>query len=692
MDSRLRGGLFKRQRWEFCLAGGMAALFAFLVLRNTGLYPAVFADEMLYSSLSRLGALAESSIPSYLYLALFRVTNACGTGFLDCARLLNTLSFVGAAPLLYLIAQRYCGKALAVFVSLLCLCAPIGEYTAFFMPETLYYFAFFVLSWVALGHSGMHWARFSLLTGVLLGVMSLIKVHALFLIPSMCLYTVYVAWINQRQGAWIRIGAASALLALAASLGVKFGVGYAIAGGDGLHLFGSFYGNQATGTAQAPLARLMAPAFINARGHLMTLAILFGLPMAVLGRALFSRAARAEAGDKLTALYLYTFLMLGAALAMTIMYTASIVDHGPREAVRLHLRYYNFAFPLLCIVGAAAIGAPQRAARPLLAWCVAGLLMAASVAGVLKLPTYFFSMVDGPEIMALDLTSRYGREIVLLNLAILALWALRKRLAAQLFIFVMVPSLTYLGNEAVTQFLAQVAKPNLFDTAGLFVRDYVKPEERGDVAVAGSGLPGLMRTKYHIDSKDSTYIDLPDGEPFGIERLPVRKKWLLLIGPHALPADLKPVVVQPDFVLVPVTATHRPLAVATLSQAMKNDVIDRVEGMGNAEPWGRWSSAKQVVLHFRAALPRHLNVLLNAQAYGPNAGQEFIVRVGGEERRFKIGTLPGDVFMRFETDGLQDAIVIEVPQPVSPKQLGHSEDTRLLGLGLLSVEIGSPAP
>jgi phosphoglycerol transferase len=126
-----------------------------------------------------------------------------------------------------------------------------------------------------------------------------------------------------------------------------------------------------------------------------------------------------------------------------------------------------------------------------------------------------------------------------------------------------------------------------------------------------------------------------------------------------------------------------------MNDAPTGSLLAGIEGMAGPEPWGRWSNAKEVVLRFKDPLPRQLNVVLVAQAYGPNDGQQFIARVGAAEQRFTIPTTASEVFLRFETDGKQDTLRIVVPQPASPESLGHSNDKRLLGVGLSSVEIGT---
>jgi phosphoglycerol transferase len=89
-------------------------------------------------------------------------------------------------------------------------------------------------------------------------------------------------------------------------------------------------------------------------------------------------------------------------------------------------------------------------------------------------------------------------------------------------------------------------------------------------------------------------------------------------------------------------------------------------------------------------LPRRLTIMLKARAFGPNADQPFILRVGRSVSSFRVPATARDMLLQMETDGTAKTMTIEVPQPVSPRQLGQSGDTRQLGLGLVSLEISSP--
>ncbi len=128
----------------------LVLFLVYLVFRNMGLYPTVFADEYSYSMFSRLLPLSESSVPSYIYLKLYSVTNACGDGFLGCAKLINAFLFILAAPFIFLIARRVASETASVVVSLLAVFGPINSYTAYFMPESFYFLSFWVFSWYLL--------------------------------------------------------------------------------------------------------------------------------------------------------------------------------------------------------------------------------------------------------------------------------------------------------------------------------------------------------------------------------------------------------------------------------------------------------------------------------------------------------------------------------------------------------------
>jgi phosphoglycerol transferase len=123
-----------------------------------------------------------------------------GDAFLQCTRIGNAALLVGAVPFLYLTGRRYCSAPLAAALALLAVLAPFNSYTVYFMPEATYFFGFSVLSWAVLARHGQ-WPDLAVaaLGGALLGALSLVKVHALFLTPALLAFIWYCGW---RRSGW----------------------------------------------------------------------------------------------------------------------------------------------------------------------------------------------------------------------------------------------------------------------------------------------------------------------------------------------------------------------------------------------------------------------------------------------------------------------------------------------------------
>lgn len=311
---------------------GVSLLALFLVVHNSGLYPSVFSDEYTYSKFSRLLPLSVATHPDYLYLKLFSATNYCGDGFLGCARVFNTVLFVLSAPFIFLTSRTVAGTRLSIAVTLLALAGPINTYTAYFMPESLYFLGFWVVCWLLTrldaDSPNLQW----LVVVGAYGASALIKPHSILFLPAILLY---IAWLfySARSLLSLRTLIAAISFVLGAAI-IKFAVGYLLAGEAGLTLFGHLYGGIATSTG-ADASRyldVLSRAFVSLFGHLSAIAIIYGVPLAVtiavlVGAFFQDPGARHLEGsrnpqlEKLCFLALAIFLNLGFVAAL---YTASV--------------------------------------------------------------------------------------------------------------------------------------------------------------------------------------------------------------------------------------------------------------------------------------------------------------------------------------------------------------------------------
>jgi len=673
--------------WPLVLAAGMALAAWYLLGRSLDLAPGIFVDEWYYSKMARLVPLSEAVLPSYLYLLVFGASNACGPGFLDCVRAGNVVFHVGAAPFIYLLACRVMRPGLACAIALFSLLAPLNLYTHYFMPESMYFFGFAVFSWVALAGMDWPWRRHALACGAALGLMMLVKVHALFLLPATCLFLVHAARERAAGGRWLARGLAGALLAAALALAIKFLFGYLAAGEAGLSLFGSFYGAGASNSSHGALLARLGAAWVSGRGHLLALGLLLPLPLAALAHALVRRATW-RPGDPSGQLAVFTLLAFGSALGLAVVYTASIADQGVNEGLRLHSRYYSFAFPLLLTVALARAAGDgddgARWPRAAIALALGGLLAAAWR----YLPGYDIRITDSPEFAALATTATWLADPFILNAALLALWVRWRRAAALGFLVLALPLAFHAADTGVRGYLVHLRTPPPADRAGLAARAIIPPAERRDTLVVANGAD-LFRVQFHLDQTEMILLDLPDDAPIEAYRLPARARWLIAVGRHALPQGLAPAAAGEGFAIVKLPHTQRSVLgeYAFSASPGPGQLVEAVDGVAGTEGWGRWSNAKRVTMRFARPLPARLTVALTAGAYGPNAGQDFILRAGTAETRFRLAWEAREVVLDLDTDGRQRTLEIEVPEPARPSEREKSSDTRPLGISLSRLRI-----
>jgi phosphoglycerol transferase len=335
------------------LLAAMAAIFLFLVFRNSGLGPSVLGDEWSYSLYSRLLPFSQARVPSFLYFLIYRSSNVCGVEFASCTRVLNAGFFVAATPFMFLIARRHMHLGLAMLLTLATLLSPLSTYTAFFMPEAMYFFMFWVLAWIVLVVAPYASVINGLLVGALLGAMCLVKFHAIFLLGGYCLYLLSMMLLT-RGTRTFRVTMQGMAIAIAVFFSVRLGGGYLLAGSNGLHLLGSLYSAQVNGSFSHPdMKLLLHHGARSALGHSMAMVMLYAVPLACLFqlRHIPADNEQSSASDR-QRLMIFSMAMLSVLVAVTVYFTANIPDGNPLQALqRLHMRYYSFALPLLYVGG-----------------------------------------------------------------------------------------------------------------------------------------------------------------------------------------------------------------------------------------------------------------------------------------------------------------------------------------------------
>lgn len=117
--------------------------------------------------------------------------------------------------------------------------------------------------------------------------------------------------------------------------------------------------------------------------------------------------------------------------------------------------------------------------------------------------------------------------------------------------------------------------------------------------------------------------------------------------------------------------------------------LQNSKGLSGAEHWGRWTDGSTVSFTFNDNLPENFRFLLMVNgSFGSNNGKNFLIHVGSQSKTFTGPAGPQFIQLEFNNvpSNTKD-IVIQVPNPQSPKDLGIGDDGRKLGLGLVFVAI-----
>jgi phosphoglycerol transferase len=709
--------------WPFIGLFLLASLFIALLFRNyAGIYPGVL-DEFYYNQFSRLLPISESTYGNYLYLLIYRSTNACGNGFLACVYFLNTAFYLVSAFPLWAIARRYCSQSTSVLIISFILLDPFNYWSGFFMPEAPYVLGFWVFIWALLRASdqGGKWPVF--LAGCALGLAALVKVHALFLVPASVMYLIYCAW--GKQSGYRQILTTVGIF-LAGVVLMKLGLGFAIAGLPGLGLFGVYSGmftqsakaignvtqvgaiSAAASNPYAPLAILLREGPSAFWVNVTPIILLFGLPIAATFQVLWPSHWRVK-GDlepnkklnhdegavvirnKITPLaFLALFQILGLlSVILTFQLVLIVLAMGQVENF---WRYYAFALPLLLIFGGASLDAlTNRAAQPLQANWVLRSLLAVLILVVLliglrhSMGTPWIGMEHKPAL--------YYGTVAVSVLAVL-LWIVRPLAGWRVYLWIFIPWVLVISNLGVYKTLKNTRMQPNDSAIGVLINSRLQTSDLEKMLIiqderSGNHFPQMMENIF-FKAPHLAMMQVPINQlEVDLSTLPQEKEWVLLFGNHVLKGEALNLPHQEYLAFGNMTlfGGHGRLNL-DFKKADWPGVVWEHEGLFNPpESWGAWSIGENVMLHFKKPLPRKFELLITARAFGPNIGQDFLVGVGPNLTPIRLGAQFSTIKVVIDNPQRLSRLKILVPIPSSPKSLGQGSDERKLGIGIERMQI-----
>jgi phosphoglycerol transferase len=379
---------------------------------------------------------------------------------------------------------------------------------------------------------------------------------------------------------------------------------------------------------------------------------------------------------------LFTFFVFACLLAMTTLFTANVAGSNAMESIaRLHMRYYNFALPLLLVVVAGQVSPPvarpgMRGAVPAVVFGVLAILAITSL-----LDGFVPGIVDSPELRGLTINPVMFRTLAMLGVLTLVAWVFNARIGSRLFLFVLFPIVVVVSSWRGNGELRQNMVADSYASAGIFTHQYIGRSVE-PILVVGADHSASYRAMFYLDNPNATNLVVPEGEALTESQLPANARWLLVVGEHALPASARQEAAFGGFTLARLGPDVQSIDFTAGSWP---GVISSKQGLSSPEPWGTWSDGTRVVLRFSKPLPREFTLVLKGHTIGDT--NEPIGVVVGPERREVHLPKPQELALDFSTDGNQTSVTFEVPWARSMKELGISEDPRRLGIGFVSLQI-----
>lgn len=336
------------------------AVAAWVLLRNAAISGPLIWDEGVYVQQSRFGtdlglkhpgaAFGGPSMPNLLFLKLYSLAFEFPARFMEVARALNALCFGLGGAAMYAVARLVLPTAPAAGWAVIGAGGAIASFAAMFTPESMYLLGFWSVVWLLLRSLPHSLRRAMVHAGLALGLMMLVKPHALMLLAALTLFAVLVpGFVDpslRRRDGLVAAAAGIAAFLVSWTLCTAAVTGSWAWPGVGGH-YAALPGTQ---MSVAELGRQLPLMLHSLSGHTAVLLVLLGVTLpALLWQALcVITGPRSEAYRPGRALALLTAVLLAVMLAVIVKYSAGMTQFGASESIdRLHGRYYNFLLPLL---------------------------------------------------------------------------------------------------------------------------------------------------------------------------------------------------------------------------------------------------------------------------------------------------------------------------------------------------------
>jgi phosphoglycerol transferase len=549
--NKLDKAFWQRTAWVVPTVG-LALIW--VMSRVGAVLPKIMGDELTYSTNARHLALADSTVPNYLFNIVFSTTNSCGYGFYGCAKTINMFFLIALCAVIYLVARLFAGRGVSFAVAMLTMLGPISSYVSYFTPDLMFYFAASVVIYFLLKmNEGSAWWRFALI-GVGMGLVTLIKPHGLFLIPPIVLYALYLA-VKASDRRVLRAILNSASF-VGATFAVKLGLGFVFAGQRGLVLFGGNYDDAATkvvassgdqsvdlvastvSTASSTVASELptnpvAAAWSFASGewvgplgsqlifHLAFALIFFGLPVIVLLRQFVSAHLSKDAttpSGRLAVLITWSSVVL---LAVSAVFVAAAPAWGEAISDRVMVRYYEYILPFIALAAITDTALKAKFSN-VSKWIWLGSFALVFAIALPQMNTVVPPLFTDSSLIASVLKSGLTLwTFAILTLIALFLWFRNSEQGAKIWAFGMTSIIVLVfAISSYVNMTVPSSVVGIYTNASRWAHDNLTEEQKQGLIVYGNVKQNVQQAQFWLDDASVTGQTLPEGSEVDLTAVP----------------------------------------------------------------------------------------------------------------------------------------------------------------------------
>jgi phosphoglycerol transferase len=524
-----------------------------VMTRIMDVLPKILGDELIYSNNARHTALADSSVPNYLFNLIYSTTSNFGYGFYSAAKLYNIVFLIGFAAVVYFAARLIAKPGVSFAVALLALVGPISAYASYFTPEMMFYFGsaqviYFSLRFHARTGAGK-WA----LLGVGLGFVTLVKPHALFLIAPIFFYVVYLA-LKSEGPSWVK-AIVRALSFVAATIVTKFAIGYLIAGQKGLAIFGGSYDASAGAAAKSGGAaiggaitdpQVTAIASGGAVGttvwqvlfHISYMLMFFAVPLVLTGiQTIRAFKAKGEPSET-TKVSFFLFVALIVLVAVSAVFVAYSSAFGETLQNRVMIRYYEYLIPFLPLT-LLPLGNHIPKLGNAAKWAILGGAVVWLAVALPNMSTIVPGLFTDSSMMASAIKSGIPLTVfAILGVGMLAYWLFKPEVGASVWLFGFAPVIVlFYAISSYVNMTVPSSHVGMYTGSSRYVHDNFTAKQRENIIVIGNNMQNVQAAQLWLDTPSSTGEMVAPGQEVNINKYPEKGQLILAIGQVALTGD-----------------------------------------------------------------------------------------------------------------------------------------------------------